>query len=68
MEYLGPTSKMKEGSQLISTTNHFNITVTQVYTPTTNAEEAEVDHFCEDLEGLLELTPKKKVVLFIIGD
>ena len=37
----------------------FNITVIQVYTKTTNAEEAEVNHFYEDLEGLLELTPKK---------
>ena len=43
----------------------FNITVIQVYAPTTNAKEAEV--FYEDLQDLLELTPKK-VVLFIIGD
>ena len=39
----------------------FNIMVIQVYALTSNAEEAEVDHFCEDLEGLLELTPKKKL-------
>ena len=39
----------------------------QVYTPTTSAEEAEVDQFYEDLQDLLELTPKKDV-LFIIGD
>ena len=45
----------------------FNITVIQVYAPTTNAEEAEVEWFYEDLQGLLELTPKKDV-LFIIGD
>ena len=45
----------------------FNITVIQVYAPTSNAEEAEVEQFYEDLEGLLELTPKKDV-LFIIGD
>ena len=45
----------------------FNITVIQAYTPTRNAEEAEVEQFYEDLEGLLELTPKKDV-LFIIGD
>ena len=45
----------------------FNITVIQVYPPTSNAEEAEVEWFCEDLEDLLELTPKKDV-LFIIGD
>ena len=44
----------------------FNITVIQVYAPTTNAEEAE--QFYEDLQDLLELTPKKKDVLFIIGD
>ena len=45
----------------------FNITVIQVYAPTTNAEEAAVDQFYEDLEDLLELTPKKDV-LFITGD
>ena len=44
----------------------FNITVIQVYTPTSNAEEAEVEWFYEDLQDLLELTPKKDV-LFIIG-
>ena len=45
----------------------FNITVIQVYAPTSNAEEAEVERFCEDLQDLLELTPRKDV-LFIIGD
>ena len=45
----------------------FNITVIQVYAPTSNAEEAEVERFCEDLQDLLELTPKK-YDLFIIGD
>ena len=45
----------------------FNITVIQVYPPTSNAEEAEVEMFYEDLQDLLELTPKKDV-LFIIGD
>ena len=45
----------------------FNITVTQVYAPTTNTEEDEVERFYEDLQDLLELTPKKDV-LFIIGD
>ena len=44
----------------------FNITVIQVYAPTSNAEEAEVEQFYEDLQELLELTPKK-YVLFIIG-
>ena len=45
----------------------FNITVIQVYAPTSNAEEAEVEWFCEDLQEVLELTPKKDV-LFIVGD
>ena len=45
----------------------FNITVIQVYAPTSNADKAEVEQFCEDLQDLLELTPKKDV-LFIIGD
>ena len=43
----------------------FNITVIQVYAPTSNAEEAEVERFYEDLQDLLELTPKK--IFFIIG-
>ena len=45
----------------------FNITVIQVYAPTSNAEEAEVERFYEDLQDLLKLTPQKDV-LFIIGD
>ena len=45
----------------------FNITVIQVYAPTSNAEEAEVEWVYEDLQDLLGLTPKKDV-LFIIGD
>jgi len=45
----------------------FNITVIQVCAPTSNAEETEVEQFYEDLQDLLELTPKKDV-LFIIGD
>ena len=45
----------------------FNTTAIQAYAPTSNAEEAEVERFCEDLQDLLELTPKKDV-LFIIGD
>ena len=45
----------------------FNITVIQVYATTSNAEEAEVEWIYEDLQDLLELTPKKDV-LFIIGD
>ena len=45
----------------------FNITVIQVYVPTSNAEEAEVERFYEDVQDLLELTPQKDV-LFIRGD
>ena len=45
----------------------FKITVIQVYAPTSNAEEADVERFYEDLQDLLELTPKKDV-LFFIGD
>ena len=45
----------------------FNTTVIQVYAPTSNAEEAEVEQFYEDLQELLELTPQKDVV-FITGD
>ena len=45
----------------------FNITVIQVYALTSNAEETEVEQFCEDLQDLLELIPNKNV-LFIIGD
>ena len=45
----------------------FNITVIQVCAPTNNAEEAEVEQFCEDLQDLLELTPPKDV-FFITGD
>ena len=45
----------------------FNITVIQAYAPTSNAEEAKVEWFYEDLQDLLELTPKKDV-LFIIGN
>ena len=45
----------------------FNITVFQVYAPTSNGEEAEVEYFYEYIQDLLELTPKKDV-LFIIGD
>ena len=45
----------------------FNITVIQVYAPTSNAEEAEIERFYADLQDLLELTPPKDV-LFIIGD
>ena len=45
----------------------FNITVTQAYAPSSNAEEAEVEWFYEDIQDLLELTPQKDIH-FIIGD
>ena len=45
----------------------FNITIIQVYVPTSNTEEAEIEQFYEDLQDFLELTPKKDV-LFIMGD
>ena len=45
----------------------YSITIIQVYAPTSNAEEAEVEQFYEDLQDFLEITPKKHV-LFIIGD
>ena len=44
-----------------------SITVIQVYAPTTNTKEDEVEQFCKDLQGLLELTPKKDVVCIIEG-
>ena len=66
MQYLNAVSKMTEWS-VHSQGKPFNITVTQVYAPTSNAVEAEVELFYEDLHDLLELTPKKDV-LFIIGD
>ena len=44
----------------------FNITVMQVYAPTSNTEEAEIERFYEDLQDLLELTPKKDVLLVLL--
>ena len=67
MQYLDAISKTTEWSLFISKTKPFNITVIQVCASTTNAEEAEVEWFYEDLQDLLELTPKKDVP-FIIGD
>ena len=66
MQYLDAISKMTEWSVRFQG-KPFNITVIQVYVPTSNAEEAEVERFYEDLQDLLELTPKKDV-LFMIGD
>ena len=66
MQYLDAIFKMTEWS-LHFQGKPFNITVIQVYALTSNAEEAEVEWFYEDLQDLLELTPKKDF-LFIIGD
>ena len=66
MQYLDAVSKMAEWSVCFQG-KPFNITVIRVYALTNNAEEAEVERFYEDLQYLLELTPKKDV-LFIIGD
>ena len=66
MQYLDAISKTTEWS-LRFQGKAFNITVIQVYAPTSNAEEAEVERFYEGLQDLLELTPQKDV-LCIIGD
>ena len=64
MRYLDTASKTTECSVGFQP---FNIMVIQVYAPTSNADEPEVERFYEDIRDLLELTPKKDV-LFIIGD
>ena len=64
MQYLNAISKMTVISVRFQS-KPVSVTVIQVYAPTTKAEEAE--RFCDDIQDLLELTPKK-VVLFIIGD
>ena len=62
MQYLDAISVRFQGKS-------FNITVIQLYAPTSNAEEAEVEWFYEDLQGFLELTPKKDVLFIkIIAD
>ena len=66
MQYLGAISKMTIMISVHFQGKPFNITAIQVYAPTRNAEEAEIVWFCEDLQALLELTPKRDV-LFIIG-
>ena len=66
MHYLGAASETTELSQFLSKTNysyHSNPSLC----PPTNAEEAEVDWFYEDVQDILKLSPKK-VVLFIVGD
>ena len=67
MQYLDAISKNNRMISVRFQGKPFNITVIQVYAPTSNAEEAEVEWFYEDLQHLLELTPKKDV-LFITGD
>ena len=67
MQYLDAISKMTEMISVRFQGKPFNITLIQVYAPTSNAEETEVERFYEDLQDFLELTPKKDI-LFIIGD
>ena len=67
MQYFGCNLKNDGMISVHFQVNPFNITVIQVYASTSNAEEAEVEQFYEDLQDLLELTPKKDV-LFKIGD
>ena len=67
MQYLDAISKNDRIISVCFQGKPFNIMVIQVYALTSNAEEAEVKWFYEDLQDLLELTPKKDV-LFIIGD
>ena len=67
MQYWGAISKTTEMILVCFHDKPFNITVIQVYAPTTTVEEAEVERFYKDLQDLLELTPKKDV-LFITGD
>ena len=61
MQYLGEISKNDRMVSVCLQGKPFNTTVIQVYAPTTNAEEAYVERFYEDLQDLLELTPKKKM-------
>ena len=64
MQYLGAISKIQNDLYL-SPRQTFNITVIQVYAPTTNAEEVEVEWFYEELQDHLELIPPKDVLLII---
>ena len=67
MQYLDAISKKNRMISVPFQGKPFNITVIQVYAPTSDGEEAEVEWFYEDLQDLLELTPKTDV-LFIMGD
>ena len=66
MQYLDAISKNDRMISVRFQGKPFNITLIQAYAPTSNAEEAEVEQFYEELKDLLELTPQKDV-LFIIG-
>ena len=63
MQYLDAISKTTEQS-LVFKGKPFNVTVIQIYAPTSNAEEAEVEWFYKDLQDLLELTPQKDVLFY----
>ena len=67
MQYLDAISKNDRMISVCFQGKPFNVTVIQIYAPTSNAEEAEFEQFYEDLQYLPELIPKKDV-LFIIGD
>ena len=67
MQYLDANSKNDRMISVHFQGKPFSITVIQLYAPTTNAKEAEVEQFDEDLQDLLELTPPK-YILFIKGD
>ena len=67
MQYLDAISKRTEWSLFVSKANHSISQYFQAYAPTSNTEEAEVEWFYEDIQDLLELTPKKDV-FFITGD
>ena len=63
MQYLDAISKMTRMTSVCFQSKPFNIIVIQVYAQTSNAKEAEVEWFCEDVQNLLELTPKKISIL-----
>ena len=67
MQYLDAISKKERMISVRLQGKPFNTTVIQVYAPISNAEDAEVERFYEDLQDLLELTPQNDI-LFIIGD
>ena len=65
MQYLDTISKKDRMISVHFQGKSFNITITQVYASTSNSEAAQVEWFYEDLQDLLELTPKKDLLLFI---